>query len=110
MPTTPQDPRILELEARKAALKAEIRELEAGVATSVQEARNDLAGRVSPVWWIRKYPLQAVGVALAFGFMAATGGGSRRGGSFAAAMLRELKAVAARKAVQHLVESIDKKG
>lgn len=110
MPSTPQEPRIRELEARKAALKDEIRQLEDGVTRSVQEARDDLAGRVSPVWWIRRYPLQAVGVAIAFGFMAARGGGARRGGSFAGAMLSELKAVAARKAVQHLVESIDKKG
>lgn len=110
MSTTPQDPRIRELEARKAALKADLNRLEQDVAVSVRDARDDLAGRVSPVWWIRRYPLQAVGVALAFGFMAATGGRSRRGGSFAGAMLSELKAVAARKAVQHLVESIDKKG
>jgi hypothetical protein len=110
MTTTPQDPRIRELEARKAALKAELNRLETDVAVSVRDARDDLAGRVSPVWWIRRYPLQAVGVALAFGFMAASGGGNRRGGSLAAALMSELKSVAARKAVQHLVESIDKKG
>lgn len=102
--------KLSQLEARKAALQAEIDAMEQSVQESFTDVKEDLAGRVSPTWWIRQYPLQAVGVALAFGFFAARGGRGRSSASFAANVFSELKAVAARKAVSALVQTIDKKG
>lgn len=109
MPHPETDPHLKALDARRQALKQELARLEYEVETSLTDMKDDLAGRVSPVWWIRRYPLQAVGAALALGFLAAAAGG-RRYGSFAGAVVSELKATAARKAVQALVEAIDKKG
>ncbi len=99
-----------QLESRKQALKAEIDGLEQSVQTSFEGMRDDIEGMTSPTWWIRTYPLHAVGLALAFGFFAARGGRGRAGASFATNILSELKAVAARKAVNALVQTIDKKG
>jgi hypothetical protein len=99
-----------QLEARKQALKAEIDGLEQSVQTSFEGMREDIEGLTSPTWWIRSYPLHAVGLALAFGFFAAKGGRGRGSATFAANILSELKAVAARKAVNALVQTIDKKG
>ena len=102
--------KLSQLEARKAALNAEIQEMEHSVQASFNEVKVDLAGRVSPTWWIRTYPLHAVGIALAFGFFAARGGRGRGSATIAANLLSELKAVAARKALNALVQTIDKKG
>ncbi len=102
--------KLSQLEARKAALNAEIQEMEHSVQASFNEVKVDLAGRVSPTWWIRTFPLHAVGIALAFGFFAARGGRGRGSATIAANLLSELKAVAARKAVNALVQTIDKKG
>ncbi len=102
--------KLTQLEERKKALKAEITQMEDAVQTSFEYAREDLSGMTSPAWWVRKYPLQAVGMAVVFGFLAARGGRGRGSLSFAGALISELKAVAARKAVQAFVETIDKKG
>jgi hypothetical protein len=99
-----------QLEARKKALKAEIEVMEQSVQSSFEVMQDDISGLTSPMWWIQKYPLHAVGLAVAFGFFAARGGRGRGGASFAANILSELKAVAARKAVNALVQTIDKKG
>lgn len=99
-----------QLEARKQALQAEITGLEQSVQTSFEGVRQDIEGMTSPTWWIRSYPLHAVGIALAFGFFAARGGRGRGSATFAANILSELKSVAARKAVNALVQTIDKKG
>lgn len=102
--------KLSQLEARKAALNAEIQQMEQSVQESFIDVKDDLAGRVSPTWWIRTYPLHAVGIALAFGYFAARGGRGRGGATFAANLMSELKAVAARKAVNAFVQTIDKKG
>ena len=99
-----------QLEARKKALKTEIDVMEKSVQLSFDGMKDDIEGLASPVWWIRKYPMHAVGLAVAFGFFAARGGRGRSSATFAANILSELKAVAARKAVSALVQTIDKKG
>lgn len=102
--------RLNQLEKRKQALKAEIRQMEQSVQSSFDEVRDDIEGFVSPTWWVRKYPLHTLGIAFAFGFFAARGGKGRASMTFAANVISELKVVAARKAVNALVQAIDKKG
>ncbi len=102
--------RISDLEARKQALRDELIRMENHVNDTFEDVKDDVTARVSPMYWIKKYPLQAITIAAAFGYMAATGGRTRGQSSFFANLFSELKVVAARKAVQAIVESIDKKG
>lgn len=102
--------RISDLEARKKALRDELTRMETHVNATFEDVKEDVAARVSPMYWIKTYPLHAVAIAAALGFMAATGGRTRSRSSFLATLFSELKVVAARKAVQAIVKSIDKKG
>lgn len=99
-----------QLEARKAVLKAEIDVMEISIQSSFEDIHEDITEWTSPTLWIRNYPLHAVGIALAFGFFAARGGRGRGRATFAANIMSELKSIAAKKVVNALVQTIDKKG
>jgi hypothetical protein len=98
-----------QIKARKLALQKELEKLEAAVENDIGLIQSEMSDRMSPIWWIKKYPLRIVGTAVLIGFL--TGSRNRNdsiaGTTITAAIIASLKAVAARKIVDEIVKLID---
>ncbi len=91
---------IAELEARKAALRAELEALQGGVSESLSDARKEFVGRTEPIWWVKRYPLVAAGAAFAIGMLIGSGSKGGRRGVLAGMILNEIKTAAAKQAIR----------
>jgi hypothetical protein len=98
-----------EIKARKEALQQELKKLEAAVENDIDVIQSEMTDRMSPIWWVKKYPLRIVGTAVLIGFLA--GGRSKNdniaGTTIISAIIASLKVVAARKIVDEIVKLID---
>jgi hypothetical protein len=98
-----------ELEDRKKALKAELDKLESGFTENFTEIQNNVSDSVDPRHWVQKHPLKLVGVAVLLGFIA----GNRENGSVSGkitmtgSVVAALKAYAARRAVDQIVDFVE---
>lgn len=98
-----------DLEARRIALQNELRQLESSLERNFETLQDDVNDRMTPTFWVKKYPLRTVGLAVLVGFLA----GSRdksdvaKGTTVVAAVVAALKAVAARKIVDQVVKIVE---
>ncbi|MFU8861171.1 MAG: hypothetical protein ACNA8K_12200 [Cyclonatronaceae bacterium] len=97
-----------DLRIRKEKLESELQHIQSQLESTLEDIRDDVTARVNPVYWIKKYPFRAAGLAVATGFLLARKGrGPGNSESFAGLLASELKRVATRKAVDFLVNSIE---
>jgi hypothetical protein len=98
-----------EIKKRKIALQLELEKLEAAVEEDLDSIQNDMTDRMSPIWWVKKYPLRIVGTAVLIGFLVGNKNknDSIAGTTMTAAILASLKALAARKIVDEIVKLVD---
>ena len=97
-----------DLRIRKEKLETELQFIQSQLETTLEEIRDDVTERISPVYWIKKFPLRAAGIALAAGFiLARKSKGSGNSDSFTGLLASELKRVATQKAVGFLVNTIE---
>lgn len=99
-----------DLRIRKEKLESELQHIHSQLESTLEEIRDDVTARISPLYWIKKYPLRGVGLALVAGFVLARWGkGSAKTDSFGGLLASELKRVATQKAVGFMVNTIEKK-
>jgi hypothetical protein len=97
-----------DLRIRKEKLESELQHIQSQLESTLEDIRDDVTARISPLYWIKKYPLRAAGIALAAGFvLARRGRGAGNSDSFGGLLASELKRVATQKAVGFLVNTIE---
>lgn len=113
--------RLDELEQRKRKIRTELNQLHHQLDGSMRNAGHKAAHSILPVKWIRKKPFKAIGASLLTGFILGLSRGRgkskkiRKGESgstesrpgMSSMIVDELKRVAARRAVQSIVEMVD---
>lgn len=115
---SPQEKLLRDLEARKQALRVELRELEVHIDDNITQIQQDVSGRTQPRWWIRRYPLQTLGIAIATGLLLGYRESNAQPGTpsgsfssvptFTGSVVAALKSYAARRAVDHIVGMVEK--
>ncbi|TVQ14426.1 MAG: hypothetical protein EA364_04445 [Balneolaceae bacterium] len=99
-----------DLRIRKEKLESELQHIQSQLESTLEEIRDDVTARVNPLYWIKRYPLRAAGIAVVAGFMLARSvRGSGGSDSFGGLLASELKRVATQKAVGFVVNTIEKK-
>jgi hypothetical protein len=104
------------LRIRKEKLESELQHIQSKLESRIDDIRDDVTARVSPVYWIKKYPLRAIGVAVVAGFLVSRAGRTLKddgvrssgGDTFGSLLASELKRVATQRAVGYLVNSLEK--
>jgi hypothetical protein len=105
------DKKLESLQARKEALRKELEELEGKLESGIHNLQDDVSDRFKPVWWIKKYPLRAVGTAVLIGFLAGNRdkSGALAGATVTASVVAALKTFAARKLVDQIIDMLENK-
>jgi hypothetical protein len=98
-----------ELESRRKELERELQALEKSLEENFDSFQEDVNERLTPTYWVRKHPLKTVGLAVLVGFMASSKKNSQAadGTTMTTAVIAALKAVAARKIVDHVVKLVE---
>lgn len=98
-----------EIRERKIALQEELRKLEETFESDIDTLQEEVSDRISPLWWINKYPLRIVGTAVLVGFLAGSQDkhSSVTGTTVLAAVVASLKTVVARKIVDQVVKIVE---
>lgn len=101
--------RLNDLEVRKSELRAEIKSIESKLESDLTDVQKDVSGRMHPVWWVKKYPIRTVGIAVAAGFLIGHRNSTKTtaGATFTAALIAAVKAFAARKLVDNIADMIE---
>ncbi|MEX2602124.1 MAG: hypothetical protein WD355_10775 [Balneolaceae bacterium] len=112
------------LEQRKRLLEAELNQIESGLNDSIHETKESVIEALIPRKAIRKSPIKAVAISVLAGFVIglpkrrkrstgkrieSKGKTSVRSPGVATLILDELKRIAARRAVQFMVDTFDEK-
>jgi hypothetical protein len=98
------------LEEKKKELKAELENIQKELDQSIDGVRSDVSSKLDPAEFIKKHPLEVVGVSVVVGFLAGHSGKKSRGSSassdsgFSSALWYELKKLATRKAITFATE------
>lgn len=110
---------IKELEERKKQIEAELAQLQEGFDNSVDDIKHTIVKNVSPKQWIRKYPIESVGIAIVTGLLLGTTSFKRRkepantsaskDNSLRDIILTEIKKLAVKKGVEYLGKLLDSK-
>lgn len=104
---------IKEIRERKKALRREMGEIQSDIESSLNIVKGNFSDRISPRYWVNRYPLQMAGTALFIGFVIARkigrgkGIGILSGGMFRGILGHELKKMATQRAVRYLVNRIE---
>lgn len=106
------DKKLDDIEQRKKQLEAELQEIQQELDTSFDEVRLDVTSRLKPRNLIKKYPLQSVGISALLGFLigkkpSSSKNSSKSSESLSTVVLKELKGMATKKAVNFLFDYLD---
>ena len=98
-----------DLETRRLELQNELRQIEESLEQNFESFQEDVNDRMKPTFWVKKYPLHTVGLAVMLGFLV---GSKDNANSIActtvlAGIIASLKSVAARKIVEQVVKIIE---
>lgn len=98
-----------DLAARRLELQNELRQIEDSLEQNFESFQEDVNDRMKPSFWVRKYPLHTVGLAVMVGFLAGSKdkSSSVAGTTVLAGVIAALKTVAARKIVEQVVKIIE---
>jgi hypothetical protein len=104
-----------DLRIRKKKLETELQVIQSQLEDTIEDIRDDVSEKINPLYWIKKFPLRAVGVAVAVGFLLAKIG--KPGGNnsspdrekFSSLFASELKKIGAQKAASYGVNALEKR-
>lgn len=100
------------LEEKKKELKAELDNIQQELDRSIDGVRTDVSSSLDPVEFVKKHPLEVVGVSVVIGFLAGHSGKSRHISTsdegISATLLHELKKLATKKAISIATEYAEK--
>lgn len=98
-----------DLETRRLVLQNELRQIEDSLEKNFESFQEDVNDRIKPSFWVHKYPLHTVGLAVMVGFLAGSKDrtNSSVGTTLLAGIVASLKTVAARKIVEQVVKVIE---
>lgn len=103
------------LEAKKQELKAELDNIQQELDRSIDGVRSDVSSSLDPIEFVKKHPLEVVGVSVVVGFLAGHSGkgkhlrsstGSEDG--FSSTLWYELKRLATKKAISFATDYAEK--
>lgn len=103
------------LEAKKKELKAELENIQQELDRSIDGVRSDVSSSLDPVEFVKKHPLEVVGVSVVIGFLAGHSGKGKhiRGSSdsddgLSSTLWYELKRLATKKAISFATDYAEK--
>lgn len=97
-----------DLEARKKEIQAELDAIQNDFGDTLSDVRNQLNEKMDVWYWIKKYPIGALGAAFLIGLSAGKRNSkSVAGNSFSGELFDELRRVATQKAVRAIVKQIE---
>lgn len=98
------------LEQKKKELKAELENIQNELDESIDGVRSDVSSRLDPAEFIKKHPIEVVGVSIVIGFLAAHSGkdSASSGTGFSSALWYELKKLVTKKAISFATEYAEK--
>ncbi|HAC15461.1 MAG TPA: hypothetical protein DCE78_05880 [Bacteroidetes bacterium] len=98
-----------DLETRRLELQNELRQIEDSLEQNFESFQEDVNDRMRLSFWVKKYPLQTVGLAVTLGFLVGSkdNANSIAGTTVLAGVIATLKTVAARKIVEQVVKIIE---
>lgn len=101
---------ISRLEKKKAEIQKELETLQDDLGHSLDDIRTGVSSRLELAYWIKKYPLEALAAAIVGGFWLGIDPKSKIAQSTQINVVwDELKSFLTKKAVQKLINTIDKK-
>lgn len=101
---------ISRLEKKKQEIQKELEVLQDDLEHSLDDIRTGVSSRLEVSYWIKKYPLESLGIAILGGFWFGIDPKSRIGQSTQVNFVwDELKSLLAKKAVQKIVKALEEK-